>query len=139
MSRQRSAAGPLASADADRPRGRGLASIERPVALDSHAMPLPLVRPVVPDREVLRAAIVPERHVVLLPAEPDLVVGAFDVPEKELQQRLTLGRLQSLEARGEDAVHEDSLLPGLGMRADDRMLRAGIDLAGVLLRPLVPV
>ena len=49
----------------------------RPFALHRHAKAGPRVRPVVPHCAVLRAAIVPERHRVLPPAEPALEQRIF--------------------------------------------------------------
>src|SRR5262245_18278811 len=57
------------------------------VALHGHAVSLSLIVPVVPDRHVLRAAVVPHRDVVLAPVEAHLIPRNLGVLKKELQNR----------------------------------------------------
>src|SRR5690242_5350093 len=59
-------------------------------ALDLDAIAEPLMRPVVPDRAMLRAAVVPERDRVLAPVKAHLPLRTLDVLEQEFQQRIAL-------------------------------------------------
>ena len=47
------------------------------VAFDGDAPALALFRPVIPDRPVHAAAIVPERHIIQRPTKPDLMIDMF--------------------------------------------------------------
>ena len=51
-----------------------LAGLAGPVALDGDAPSFALFRPVIPDRPVHTAAIVPERHIIECPAKAYLVI-----------------------------------------------------------------
>src|SRR5581483_10484340 len=81
---------------------------DRLVALDRHPVPGPSPRPVVPDRHVLHAAVVPERNAVLLPAEAHLELRLLDVLEEETQDGLALGGRHAGDVRREHRINEES-------------------------------
>lgn len=85
--------------------------------------------PVVPQRPVHHAAIVPERHVVLRPAIADLKFHLLGVLQKETKHGVALVGRQPVDPRREAAIDVERLAPGLGMGARDRMQRRGVDLA----------
>src|SRR6187200_2895043 len=102
--------------------------LSRPIPFNGHASPFALVRPVVPDGAVDHTAVVPERNVIALPPEPDLEVDLLAVIEQQVEHRAALRLAQLVDPRGEGAVDEDRLPPGLWMRPDDGMV-------GVRIRP----
>src|SRR5437016_3262986 len=79
---------------------------ERPLALDRHTIALALVRPVIPDGHVQRAAIIPHRDVVLPPLKARLVPRTLGVLKQKLKNRATLLFRQSLDSRRKGAIHE---------------------------------
>src|SRR5687767_12585201 len=104
------AASPLA------PRSR---TVERRVALDRHAVPVPALREVIPHRVMLDGAVVPEGHGARLPAEAAVQLGRLHVAEEQLEHRGALRLREPDDARGEPAVHEQRLAPGHGVRPYD--------------------
>src|SRR6185369_6543645 len=96
-------------------------------ALDLDAEAEPLVRPVVPDGAMLGAAVIPEGDRMLAPVEAHLPLGALDVLEQELEQRIALHRRQIVDVRGLAAIDVDELAAGPGMHRDDRVRAHGID------------
>src|SRR5262249_30472247 len=103
-----------------------------PLALYRHAIPFSLIRPIVPDRHVLRAAIVPHRHVVRAPLKARLVPRTLCVLKEELENRFALVFRQTFDLGREGPVDEQRLLSRVAMRPDDRMRRARIHLARVV-------
>src|SRR5215813_4378666 len=90
-------------------------------ALDLDAIAGSHVRPIVPDRLVMRAAIVPERDRMRAPAEaagPFRLVAMID---QESQHPLALESRQFIDLRGEVGVDVNDLLAGDGMLRDHRV------------------
>ena len=58
-------------------------------AANGYAVSGTFVRPVVPDRAVLGASIIPDGNVVLAPLEAGLVVRAFHVIQQEAQELIS--------------------------------------------------
>jgi len=106
--------------------------VEWPLTLDCDPVALALVGPVVPQGEMLGAAVVPKGDGVLGPAEAHLKFRPLLMAVEKIQQRLAFGGFQSVDAGGEAGVHIRRLTARLGMGAHHRMLGAGIDLAGVV-------
>src|SRR5690348_389829 len=98
--------------------------MERLVALHRDAIARAHLREVVPHRDMLHAAIVPERNGMRLPAEPHLPVWTAAMLVKEIQDRLALRLRHILDRVREYRVHEDRLSPAHRMRADHRMFGA---------------
>src|SRR5215469_16883099 len=86
-------------------------------------MAVAALRVVIPQRQMLGAAIVPERDRAGAPSEAALKFGIFDVPEEHLENRVTLTVLQLLDSSGEHPIHVNSLAPRLRMSPYHRMLR----------------
>lgn len=72
----------------------------------------PPLRAVVVDGVVLGDAVVPEGHVVFLPAPADGEFRAGGVGEEKAQQGVAFGRFQFVDAVGETVVDEQALVPG---------------------------
>ena len=88
-------------------------------ALDLDAIAGSHVRPIVPDRLVMRAAIVPERDRMRTPAEaagPFRLVAMID---QESQHPVALESRQFIDLRGEVGVDVNNLLAGDGIRAQN--------------------
>src|SRR5436190_8465260 len=92
----------------------------RPIADDARPFHFADRRPVIHDRVMLRAAVVPDRYAVWLPAPAHLIFGDRSAPDQILQQvgparRIVLaeadvrGRVEVREMGGE-AVDEQHLL-----------------------------
>src|SRR5262245_26166244 len=94
---------------------------ERSIALDRHAVHAPRPRPVVRDRIVLCAAVVPEGDRAGAPAEAALELGQTRVLVQEREQRVALAPRHAVDALGEDRIHEQRLAATHRMRAHDRM------------------
>lgn len=97
---------------------------ERLVAADGDPVSVALVRPVIEDRLMLGAAVVPERNRVPFPLEPAGQFWRLNMLEQECEQRVALGLAQLHDARGEAAIDEQELPAGDGMDAYHRMLEA---------------
>src|SRR5208337_2520902 len=80
-------------------------------SLDQHAESRAHVRPIVPDREMLRAAIVPESDGMIRPAEANLPMRLFHVVEEKRKHRIALVSRQLVDVGGEPAIDEDELAP----------------------------
>src|SRR3546814_7382121 len=76
------------------------------------------------DRIVLGAAVVPERHRALLPAEAAGELRLHLVAEQEFQDRRALLLGHALEMRGVGEVHVERLAARLGVGAHRRVPRA---------------
>src|SRR5262249_16906028 len=87
----------------------------RVAAPDLHPVPGTHVRIIGPDREVLRAAVVPESDRVLLPAKTALEVRFLEVAVEERKQRGALEGRQLVDVRREAAVHVQQLALRLGV------------------------
>ena len=101
-----------------------LGNAERPIAADGDSMAISPVRPVVEDRLVLSATIVPERDRVLLPSEPARQLRRLDVLKQEREQRIALRLAQLHDARRESAINKQQLATSDRMDADHRVLEA---------------
>src|SRR5438105_3519753 len=106
-------------------------------AVELHPEPGAHVRPVVPDRLVLRAAVVPERDRVRAPAETAGPLVAVAVLVQELEDRLALVARKLVDVRGEVGVDVDRL-PARDRVAHDHRVhahrRAGTEHAGAVVR-----
>src|SRR5256714_12794299 len=100
--------------------------LHRPLALYRHAIARARVRPVVPHRAMLRAAIVPERDRVLAPAEAALEQRVLAVLIEIRENRVALVARNADDVRGEAAIDVERLAVRHRMRAHHRMLRARI-------------
>ncbi len=81
----------------------------------------PALWTVVVDGVVLGDAVVPEGHVVFLPAPADGELRARGVGEEKAQQGIAFGSLQFVDAVGEAVVDEQTLAPGDGVGAYHRV------------------
>src|SRR5688500_3042059 len=100
--------------------------LDRAVAAHLHAVHEALKLPDVVDRDMHRAAVVPDRDRPGLPAEAAGDLGTRRVLPEELEQRLAfLGRHPG-ETLRVGSVDEEPLAAGFGMRAHDRMLGYGL-------------
>jgi hypothetical protein len=77
---------------------------------------------VVPQRMVLRAAVVPKRNRVWCPLKAHAQLGRLNVPIEHLQNRVAFALVQTDNMRGEEAIHEQAFPTCLGMRPNNRML-----------------
>src|SRR5258708_31866421 len=100
--------------------------LHRPVALDGHPVSGTGMRPVVPHRVVLDAAIVPEGDRVLAPAEAALEQRIGHVLVKITQHAVALVAWNAENAPGKALVDVKRLLAGHRVRAYDRVLGARI-------------
>src|SRR5262245_2814591 len=88
---------------------------------------------VVPQRMVLRAAVVPECHRIRLPLEARAELGGLYLPIEHFEDRVAFTLAQTDNMRGEEAVHEQTFPAGFGMRANNRMLSARVSLAAIII------
>ena len=65
---------------------------------------------IVPQRMVLRAAIVPKRNRVRRPLEAHAQLGGLNVPIEHFQNRVAFALAQTDNMRGEEAIHEQAFL-----------------------------
>src|SRR5262245_49657900 len=111
------------------------------VTFDRHALPGARVRPIVPQRTVLGAAVVPEGDRARLPAETALEQRVLHMLVQVPQDGVALVDRHAEDARGEAAVDVERLLPGPRMRSDHRVLGARIawpvGLAGEVEQPAI--
>ena len=112
--------------------------VERSVALDGDAIAVTGLGVVVPDRQVLGAAVVPEGDRVLTPLEAAVVVGLRAVPEQEREQGVALGDGQVLDARREPLVHVERGLAGDRVGADDGVLGRRVVAVAEVARAVAP-
>src|SRR5271163_207322 len=89
-------------------------AVKRFIAGDSHPVAIAAVWIVIPQRQVLRASVVPECYRVRSPLKPAVEFGVLDMPEERPQDRIALALLQLDEARRKQAVDEQRVAPGLG-------------------------
>src|SRR3982074_553452 len=102
----------------------------RPLALHGPPGPGAGVRPVIPHRAVLGAAVVPERDRVLGPAEAALEQRVFRVLVKIAQHRVALVAGNAYQETGKAAIDVERLPSGHGMGAHHRVFGA------LILRPV---
>jgi hypothetical protein len=98
---------------------RPSARFRRTGALDLDAIAGSHVWPIVPDRLVMRAAIVPERDRMRAPAKAAGPFRLVAMINQESQHALAFERWQFVDLRGEVGVHVNDLLAGDGMLDDD--------------------
>src|SRR6266567_5539956 len=98
----------------------------RPLALHRDARARTRVRPVVPHRPMLGAAIVPERDRVLGPTETALEQRVLGVLIEIVKDRVALVAREADDMTGEAAVDVERFAARHRMRANDRMLGARI-------------
>ena len=113
-------------------------TVERHVTLDGYAVAVAGLRVVIPNRQVLSAAVVPERHGVLAPLESAVELRALAVTKQERQQGIALSDRQLLDARGEALIHEQRLPPGDRMGAYYGMLGGGMAVVAQIGRAVAP-
>src|SRR5258705_13479883 len=101
-------------------------SSHRPLALHRHPRAGAGVRPVVPHRAVLGAAVVPEGDGVFGPAEAALEQRILGVLVEIAQHPVALVPGNADDMPGETAVDVDRFLPRHRMGADHRMLGARV-------------
>src|SRR6266704_39788 len=102
------------------------ASLHRPVALYGDAVAGAGVRPIVPHRVVLDAAVVPERDRVLAPAEAALEQRVGHVLVEIAQDAVALVARDAVDVAGEALVDVERPAPGHRMGTDDRVVSKGI-------------
>src|SRR5229473_4080235 len=102
------------------------AFLHRPVALHGHPVSGACMRPIVPHRMVLDAAIVPEGDRVLAPAEAALEQRIGHVLVKITQHAVALVAWNAENAPGKALVDVKRLLAGHRMRPHNRVLGAGV-------------
>src|SRR5579871_5738379 len=95
------------------------------------------MRPVIPHRMMLYAAIVPERDRVFLPAKPALEQRVRHVLVEILQNAGALVARYAVDVAGESLVDIECLAAGHGVGADHRMVGKGVAL--LVLDPVIGV
>src|SRR5258705_6463727 len=100
--------------------------LHRPLPLHRHPRAGARVRPVVPHRAMLGAAVVPERDGIFRPAEAALEQRVFRVLVEIGQHGVTLVAGNADDKAGEATVDVERLLAGHRMGAHHRMFRARI-------------
>src|SRR3954451_8897365 len=108
--------------------GGSAAGSHRPIALDRDPVARAGVRPVVPHRVVLDAAIVPERDRVLAPAEAALEQRVGHVLVQIVQNAGALVARDAVDVARKAFVDVERLAPGHGVRAHDRVVGVGVAL-----------
>ena len=88
---------------------------------------------IVPQRMVLRAAVVPKCNRARRPLEAHAELGGLNVPIEHFQNRVAFALAQTDDVRGKKAIHEQAFLTCLGMRPNNRMLGTRIDLSAVVV------
>src|SRR5215469_3834186 len=91
------------------------------------------VRVIVPQRMVLRAAVVTKCNRVRRPLEARARLGGVNEPIEHIQNRDAFAVSRTDDVRGEEAIHEQAFLTCLGMRPNNRMLSTRIDLSAVVI------
>src|SRR5258708_32966132 len=102
-------------------------------ALDQDPIARAHIRPVIPDGEMLGAAVVPERDGVLCPAEAQVPMRPRAMVEEKFEDGRTLVAGQLVDLHGHAAIDIDELAPGLGVPRDHRMRGGGIDRLSALV------
>src|SRR5205085_4995378 len=105
-----------------RERGYSSVSLDRAVAFDGDAVARAGVRPVIPHRVVLDAAIVPEGDRVLAPAETALEQRVGHVLVEVAQDAVALVARNAVDVAGEALVDVERLLAGHRVGAHDRVV-----------------
>src|SRR5689334_18372713 len=108
--------------------GRREYLLYRPVTLDCNPVARAGVRPVIPHRVVLDAAIVPERDRILAPAEAALEQRVGHVLVQIVQDAGALVARDAVDVARKTLVDVERLAPGHGVRAHDRVIGPGIAL-----------
>src|ERR1700722_7035683 len=103
-------------ANRSRPETDRSAAEKRLVATDGHPVTIASLREIIPQRMMLRAAIVPEGNRARLPLEAAHELRRLDVPVQHLKQRSALLLLQLRNVSGEAAVDVKRFPSGHGMR-----------------------
>src|SRR5215475_15851597 len=88
---------------------------------------------IVPQRMVLRAAIVPKCNRVGRPLEAHTQLGGLDVPIEHFENRVAFALAQTDNVRGEEAIHEQAFFTCLGVRPNNWMIGTRIDFAEVVI------
>src|SRR2546430_12839121 len=88
---------------------------------------------VVPQRMVLRAAVVPKCNRVRRPLEAHAQLGGFNVSIEHFENRIAFALVQTHNLRGKEAIHEQAFLTCLGMRPNNWMLRSRIDSSAIVI------
>ena len=95
--------------------------MERPVALDRHPNPTTCLGEIIPGRQMLHAAVVPERERILAPSEAALKFWVSAMLVEEVQEGIAFRSLQADDVVGETAVNVNAFAAGVGVGADNRM------------------
>src|SRR6266498_4035603 len=113
-----------------RERGQLIVSLclDRAVALDGDAVARAGVRPIIPHRVVLDAAVVPEGDRVLLPAKAALEQRVGHVLVEVAQDAVALVAWDAVDVAGEALVDVEALLAGHRVGAHDWVVGKGIAL-----------
>ena len=78
--------------------------MEWALTLDGDAMALAFLGPIVPQREMLCASIVPERNGVFAPPKPHLEAWLLQMSKKKGENRIAFAFLQTRHSRREGAI-----------------------------------
>src|SRR5215469_16480273 len=98
-------------------------------------MAVAALRVIIPQRQMLGAAIVPECDRAGVPSKAALKLGIFDVPEEHLENRVALALRQLHDFSGEHPIHVKCLAPRVRMSPYHRMLRVWEGFSTTLSRP----
>src|SRR5438105_7801756 len=116
----------------DESRIRLLARTRPLGAFDKHPIARAHIGPIVPDRVMLGAAIVPECDRMRRPAEAHVPMRPRDMVVKEFQHAAAFGRRYFVNVTGELAIDEQRLAAAFRMTTDDGVNGDRIDI-GVLV------
>src|SRR5262249_38084496 len=98
-----------------------------------HAMAVAPVGVIVPQRMVLRAAVIPKCNRVRRPLKAHAQLGGLNVPIEHFEYRVAFALAQTDNFRSEEAIHEQAFPTSLGMRPNNRMLGTRIDLSAIVI------
>src|SRR5262249_12724482 len=96
------------------------------------AMAVASVGAIVPQRVVLRAAVVPKGNRVRRPLEAHAQLGGLNLPIEHFENCVAFALAQTDYVCGEEAIHEQAFFTCLGMRPNNWMLGTRIDFSAVV-------
>src|SRR5215470_11626684 len=88
---------------------------------------------IVPQRMVLRAAVVPKCNRVRRPLEAHAQLRGLNMPIEHFENRVAFTLVQAYNVRSEEAIHEQTFLTCLGVRPNNWMFGTRIDFSAVVI------
>src|SRR5262245_26481980 len=97
------------------------------------AMAIAPVGVIVPQRMVLRAAVVPKCNRIRRPLEAHAQLRGLNVPIEHFENRVAFTLVQADDVRSEEAIHEQTFFTCLGVCPNNWMLSTRIDLSAIVI------